>query len=94
MSRWTKNQWLNLYMVAHQATMEQALTAHSNNPNADPRLVNPAGHDPDKAATETGLTPSGIAYKALPEWVPQTVKDNPLLWFGGAAAAALYWWSS
>jgi hypothetical protein len=97
MSRWTKEEWLQLYMVAHGATRGQAQNAYigrkatATNPEADPRLVNPAGYDADKAGTETGLT--RLPYM-LPEWVPQTVKDNPVLWIGGAAAAALYWWSS
>jgi hypothetical protein len=89
MSNWTKNQWLNLYTVAHDATMDQALRAYAANPDADPRMVNPEGYDGDKAGTGLPVVPY-----VLPDWVPQIVKDNPLLWAGGAVAVFLLWWNS
>ena len=28
------------------------------------------------------------------DWLPAIVRDNPLIWIGGAGAAALLWWQS
>ena len=28
------------------------------------------------------------------DWLPAIVRENPLLWIGGAGAAALLWWQS